>query len=72
MFDFLCEPVGGELTTSVETTECRWVSKNEALEIITAPAIRTRYQAYLDYNGKTQYMEYITKPQFELKLSRKW
>ena len=70
MFDFVCEPVGGELTTSDETSDSRWVSKEEVLDLVAAPALRTRYQAYLDYTGSVNYGDYITKPQFELKLER--
>lgn len=70
MFDFVCEPVDGELTTSDETSDSCWVSKEEVLNMVSAPALRTRYQAYLDYNGSVQYMDYITKPQFELKFKR--
>jgi 8-oxo-dGTP diphosphatase len=57
MFDFVCEPVGGELSTSDETSESRWVSRVEVLDMISAPALRTRYQAYLDYQGSIHYME---------------
>lgn len=71
MFDFVCEPVGGKLATSDETSDSRWVKKEEVLEMISAPALRARYQAYLDYSGHVQYMDYITQPQFELKLQRK-
>lgn len=71
MFDFVCEPVGGKLATSNETSDSRWVKKEEVLEMISAPALRTRYQAYVDYNGSVQYMDYVTKPQFELNLERK-
>lgn len=70
MFDFVCKPVGGELSTSEETSESRWVNKNEVLDFITQLAHRTRIQAYLDYDGNVQYMDYITKPQFKLKLKR--
>lgn len=68
MFDFVCEPVGGKLTTS----DSCWVSKGEVLDMDSAPApaLPTRYQAYLDYNGSVHYMDYITKPQFELKMER--
>ncbi|WP_062104337.1 NUDIX hydrolase [Bacillus niameyensis] len=71
MFDFICKPVGGTLTTSDETTDSRWVAKEKVLDLITAPAIRARYQAYLDFQGGISYMEYVTKPEFELKLERK-
>jgi 8-oxo-dGTP diphosphatase len=70
MFDFVCEPVDGELTTSDEISDSCWVSKEEVLNMVSAPALRTRYQAYLDYNGSVHYMDYITKPQFELNLKR--
>lgn len=70
MFDFICYPVGGELTTSDETSDSRWVSKEKVLDMVSSPALRTRYQAYLDYNGSINYMDYITRPEFELKLKR--
>ncbi len=70
MFDFVCEPVGGELTTSDETSDSRWVKKEDVLAMVSAPAQRARYQAYLDYNGNVNYMDYVTKPQFEVKLER--
>lgn len=70
MFDFVCKPVGGELMTSDETSDSRWVSRDEVLNMIEAPALRARYQAYLDYDGSVQYMDYVTKPEFELKLHR--
>lgn len=70
MLDFMCHPVGGELTTSEETSECGWFEKDKVLDLISAPAIRTRFQAYLDFSGKTFYMDYVTKPDFEIKLER--
>ncbi|MBD3918897.1 NUDIX domain-containing protein [Paenibacillus sp. PR3] len=60
MFDFACLAVGGELTTSDETSECRWVPKDKVLEWITLPAIRLRYEAYLNFNGSVNYLEYAT------------
>jgi len=70
MFDFVCEPVGGKLTTSDETSDSRWVKKEDVLDMVIAPALRARYQAYLDYNGSVRYMDYITRPHFELNLER--
>ncbi|OKP80105.1 ADP-ribose pyrophosphatase [Paenibacillus helianthi] len=60
MFDFVCKAVGGELTTSDETSECRWVPKDSVLDLIALPAIRLRYEAYLNFNGSVNYMEYVT------------
>jgi len=68
MFDYVCKPVSGELSISEETTDSRWVAKDKVLDLITAPAIRMRYQAYLDFDGAINYTEYVTKPKFELKM----
>jgi 8-oxo-dGTP diphosphatase len=67
IFDFVCKPVGGELAVSEETTDSRWVAKERVLGFITQPAIRTRYQAYLEFNGAVSYMEYVTSPKFKIK-----
>ncbi|MGG4091561.1 NUDIX hydrolase [Paenibacillus lautus] len=64
-FDFVCKPVGGELlAVTEETTDSRWVAKDKVLDFIEHPAIRTRYQAYLDFNGAVNYVEYVTQPEF--------
>ncbi|WGU96296.1 NUDIX hydrolase [Paenibacillus dendritiformis] len=70
MLDYTCTAVGGQLSTSEETSDVRWVAKENVLDLITEPAIRTRYQAYLDASGRINYMAYVTKPEFELKLAR--
>ncbi|WP_412933251.1 NUDIX hydrolase [Lederbergia ruris] len=70
MFDFVCKPVGGELATSEETSDSRWVAKEKVLDMIETPAIRIRFQEYLNFDGSVQYMDYVTKPAFELKMKR--
>ncbi|WP_059173993.1 NUDIX hydrolase [Bacillus sp. FJAT-27445] len=70
MFDFVCKPIGGELATSEETTDSKWVPRENVLDYIETPPIRARYQAYLDFDGKTKYMEYVTRPDFVVKLNR--
>ncbi|WP_145321699.1 NUDIX hydrolase [Paenibacillus xylanexedens] len=72
MFDFVCKAVGGELATSNETSECRWVPKENVLDLITLPGIRMRYEAYLNFNGSVNYMEYVTASttEFDVKLQR--
>jgi 8-oxo-dGTP diphosphatase len=34
MFDFVCKVEGGELTTSDETSDCRWVPKDKVLDFM--------------------------------------
>lgn len=70
MLDFICSPIGGELDISEETSDSKWVPKDKVLKMIETPAIQTRYKAFLEYSGETNYMEYITKPLFELKQKR--
>lgn len=67
ILDFVCKPVGGELTVSEETTDSRWVAKDRVLDFITHPAIRSRYQAYLEFNGVVNYIDYETNPEFIIK-----
>jgi ADP-ribose pyrophosphatase YjhB (NUDIX family) len=71
MMDFICTYVNGELCISDENSESRWVPKDKVLDMITAPAIRQRFQAYLDFDGNVQYLAYVTQPEFELKVNRK-
>lgn len=71
MLDFVCIPVGGKLTTEEgETTDSRWVAKEEVLQMIDSPAIKTRYKAFLEASEKIKYMEYVTKPEFEVRHDR--
>lgn len=65
-FDFVCQPIGGELSFSEETTDSRWVAKAKVLDLITQPGVRYRYQAYLKFNGAVNYADYVTKPEFTL------
>ncbi|WP_139997529.1 NUDIX hydrolase [Paenibacillus paridis] len=70
MLDFICQPIGGSLAISEETSEVRWVDRDEVLEFITSEAIRNRYGAYLDFTGSVHYRAYVTKPSFEISVQR--
>lgn len=70
MLDFICRAVSGEPRPSEENSESIYVPKEKALEMITAPAIIERFKAYLEYSGRPTYLEYVTKPEFVLKLKR--
>lgn len=70
MLDFICRAKSGTPRPSDENSESAYVSKEEALRRIHSPAIMERYQAYLEYTGRPIYLEYVTKPSFELKLKR--
>lgn len=68
MFDFIGKPIGGKIHTSEENSETKWVSRENVLEYIEAPAIIERYKTYLSYEKAVTYIEYVTKPKFEVKL----
>lgn len=70
MFGFTCTLIGGELSDSDETSESRWVSKDRVLDSLTVPCLVERFKAYLNYNGNIQYLDYITKPNYDLKIKR--
>jgi 8-oxo-dGTP diphosphatase len=71
MMDFICTFIDGKLSISDENSESCWVKKDKVLDMITTPAIRRRFQAYLEYDGNVQYLEYVTQPEFDLKIDRK-
>ena len=71
MLDFICRPVGGQESTSDETSAVGWFTPQEAAAMIAAPAMITRYQAYLEYDGRPTYVSYVTKPEFQLHMKRK-
>ena len=70
MLDFICTTKSGTPRPSEENSESAYFAKDKALELIQTPAIIERYKAYLEYTGRPTYMEYVTKPSFELKLKR--
>lgn len=45
--DFTCKYVGGELTTSEESTEVIWATPEKAMQLITLPLTRKRFQRML-------------------------
>jgi len=45
--DFTCRYLSGELTTSEESTEVRWATPEEAMELITFPLTRKRLKNML-------------------------
>lgn len=70
MFGFTCKYLSGELCTSDETSESLWVPKDKVLEYIAVPNLVERFKSYLNFQGDIQYLEYVTKPEYDLKLKR--
>ena len=70
MLDFICDYERGEPTISDETSEVKWVDKNDVMGYITAPAMRYRFQKILDFSGRVTYSSYVTRPEFRLMTER--
>lgn len=70
LFCFSCRYVDGTLCTSDETSESIWVTKGKVLEYINAPYLVERFHTYLNFDGNIQYLEYISRPEYDLKLKR--
>ena len=70
MLDFVCRAKGGVPRPSEENTESAYFSRDQVPALIQSPPYRARYQAYLEYAGRPIYLEYITRPEFAVKLKR--
>ena len=70
MLDFICRAKGGVPRPSDENAASAFFTRDEARDLITSPAIVERYKAYLEYAGRPIYLEYVTRPTFQLRLKR--
>lgn len=50
--DFVCKYIGGELTTSNESSDVKWVQREKALDMVTFPLTRKRLENMLSENDK--------------------
>ena len=50
--DFSCKYISGELTTSNESSEVKWVKKEDALDMVTFPLTRKRLEKMLSESDK--------------------
>lgn len=66
MLDFICDYVSGAPRPSDETSEAAWVPKEKALALVTAPAMRYRFEKALAFDGRVCYASYVTQPAFRL------
>ncbi|MCL2773748.1 MAG: NUDIX hydrolase [Oscillospiraceae bacterium] len=70
IFDFICKYIDGDLCESDETSDPTWVRKDEILNYIQPQSMRERINAYINFNGNIQYLDWITRPEYNLKLKR--
>ncbi len=62
MFGFLGDYVSGELTTSEESIETKWVARNSVLQHISNRVIYDRIKDMLHFSERVVYRVYTTNP----------
>lgn len=60
--DFTCKYIGGELATSNESLEVRWVNKQNALEIVTFPLTKKRLENMLSMDSQVHCFGFKREP----------
>ena len=60
--DFVCRYVGGQLTTSDESTEVVWATPEEAMRMITFPLTKKRLQNMLSMDKQAYFFAFIREP----------
>ena len=70
MLDFICHAKEGTPRPSEENTVSAYFQRDMVLELIQSPPYIERFKAFMDYKGRPTYLEYVTKPDFRLKIKR--
>lgn len=70
ILDFICEYEDGECRPSEESAEVKWIPKEQALDYVTTPVLRYRFDKILNFDGRVTYASYVTKPEFRVLTER--
>lgn len=60
--DFTCKYIGGELKTSNESSEVKWVKKEDALDMITFPLTKIRLEHMLSGKNTVSCFGFTREP----------
>ena len=60
--DFVCRSIGGEPTTSEESTDVKWIKKNDVLRYVTFPLTRKRLERMLSKSDKVSVFGFSREP----------
>ncbi|MBE5972594.1 MAG: NUDIX hydrolase [Lachnoclostridium sp.] len=70
ILDFICKAESGEPRPSEENSESKFVPEEQVLGMMESQAYIERFKNYLEYTGRPIYMEYVSKPKFEMRVKR--
>jgi hypothetical protein len=59
---FLADYLAGELTTSAESLQVQWFSRQQSEAEVVHPAVRARLLDMLAYDGRVVYRAYMMDP----------
>ena len=62
IFTFLGRYLSGDLSTSGDSVEARWVTPAEAVEEVSNKVMKERLQVLLNFDGTINYRSYTLKP----------
>jgi 8-oxo-dGTP diphosphatase len=62
IFTFLGRYLGGDLATSGDSVEARWITPAEAVEEVSNKVMKERLQVLLNFDGTIKYCSYTLKP----------
>jgi len=69
--DFVCRYISGDLTTSEESIEVKWFSKNEALKIVN-PKLQYRFRKALEYKLGFNCVGFCINPNNEIQVHEEY
>ena len=69
--DFSCKYIKGELATSNESSDVKWVQREKALDMVTFPLTRKRLENMLSENDKVNCFCFKREP-FEIVIEQKY
>ena len=69
--DFICKYVSGELTTSDESIDVKWFSREEALKIVN-PKQQFRFRKLLNYNSSFSCVGFQVNPSNEIEVHEEY
>lgn len=70
MADFVCRAVGGVPRPSEENSESGYFTLDQAAVMIKTPAEAMRFSVFMRGEKRPVYLEYVTRPEFELRSER--
>jgi ADP-ribose pyrophosphatase YjhB (NUDIX family) len=67
---FVCSYISGDFMESDETDQVLWSHRDNVLDVLTTDDSIEKFKAYMNFDGKIKYLEYVSRPEFIVKAER--